>query len=67
MLLLTLEMCGLTQNWLSKNKITIEKTWRKFLSFDFRFEIGTKNSFRKKLHPDALFSKKTPYGFAALW
>ena len=35
-------------------------------TFDIRFEISTKNYFRKYIRPDALFSKIFPYGAAAL-
>ena len=48
-------------------KASYKKTCNFFLSFDFKFEISTKNSFRNSLHPDAVFSKIFSYGMAALW
>ena len=37
-----------------------------FSSFDFRFEISAKISFKKRSRPNAHISKKFPYGTAAL-
>ena len=52
---------------ISKNlNCFLKKTRNFFLSSDFRFEISAKISFKKRLHPDAPFSKKFPYGTAAL-
>ena len=41
-----------------------KKTRRKFSSFDFRFEISTKNSIRITLHPDAVFFFKISFAQA---